>query len=61
MNWDHVALWLIGVCGVVGFGLGQLRDLLLKFREVVEAWRDLCRSMKTKRDAIEIRVDHIEE
>ena len=48
MNWTTVSLTIVGAAGAVTVLLGQLRDLLGRATEVVRAWRELRKEMKSR-------------
>lgn len=45
MWWDKVALEVLAGSGMVGIFLSQVCATLIKFEEMVRAWRDLRRSV----------------
>ncbi|GGK79828.1 hypothetical protein Sme01_46010 [Sphaerisporangium melleum] len=49
MTWDAFALAIIAAAGVAGLLLTQVRDVLMKVVEVLDAWNLVRRSWITRR------------
>lgn len=50
MSWNDVLLLIFATSGAVTLLLSQIRDILLKFSEVVTAWREIRRSLPSSGD-----------
>lgn len=50
MSWNDVLLFILATSGAVILLLSQIRDILLKFSEVIIAWREMRRSLPSSGD-----------
>jgi hypothetical protein len=41
MSWDHVVLFILAAFGAATLLLSQVRDVLVKLLEVIEAWQQV--------------------
>lgn len=49
MSWDDLALVVLGLTGVLTLLLSQVRDVLAKTAEVIQAWHDMRRILRERR------------
>lgn len=47
MNWDSYALFVLAASGLLSLVLTQVRDLLIRVKEIIDAWRAVQRSART--------------
>lgn len=50
MSWNNVLLFILATSGAVVLLLSQIRDIFLKFSEVMTAWREMRRSLPSSGD-----------
>lgn len=48
MNWDNVMLTILAAFGASMLLLAQLRELLIKLPDVIQAWREVRRSLQNQ-------------
>ncbi len=48
MNWDNVILTIFAVFGAAMLLLVQLRELLMKLPDVIQAWNEVRRSLQSR-------------
>lgn len=49
MNWDNATLTILAAFGASMLMLTQLRELLIKLPDVIQAWNEVRRSLQGRR------------
>lgn len=50
MNWDNVMLTILAGFGAAMLVLGQVRELLVRLPDIIEAWHEVRRSLRGQGD-----------
>lgn len=50
MSWDNVMLTILAVSGAAMLVLGQVRELLVRLQDIIEAWHEVRRSLRGQDD-----------
>ena len=48
MNWDNVTLTILAAFGAAMLLLAQLRELLIKLPDVIQAWNEVRSSLQSR-------------